>query len=978
INELHGLRAKEPRVYEIELRRLLNRFITVCNTIEYAHSRGILHRDLKPDNIMLGPFGETLVVDWGLAKVIAPSSETAKDRADASQVDVSPASPRSPAILLNSDGATQAGTVVGTLAYMSPEQALGWNDTLTPAADVYSLGATLYALITGNVPDVGRDLATIVVRVRKKQYARPRELNPTVPIPLEAICLKAMEGATVARYRSAADLARDLESYLADEPVTAWVEPLRVRAGRWMRRHRTFVTSTVGVGTAVIIALVAIVALQKNANEKLAESRDREKQNFDMARDAVDTYFTQVSEDPRLAAVGLEPLRRDLLGTAGEFYEQFVRNESSTPELTYELGWAKFRMAAITEEIGSPESAITQLQQASQHFRDLLKLEVTSGALEGLLFCNLNLVELYTRTGRKNEALNDLMVATDIARDLAQAYPDRPSFQNHLARCFAMQAQRWVNLGKLDAAADAYQEELAVRRRITELDPEKPVYQHDQATLYRNLANLDQRREQLDAARNKLQLSLEIERRLVRDNPADASFADSLARSATLIGDVETRSGRIESARRAYEEAVSIRGNLVKTHPDVLDYRAELVNVANHFGSFLYDRGELEPADAQFRRAFSNAERLVEDHPEQAQYQISLAAAATNWGMLCAATNRLPFAEQLLARAEEIRKRLLELSPDDEDHKSALAGIGRELAGVEKRSGRADAAQRHLEESISSLSSLIEKHPDRPKYVELLSLCSRDLGDLFKDTGRTEEAIAQYGRAMERLKPLVDARYRIVSYRIGLAAIHVQVGSIRYEQQKLDEAMASFDAALTLFDENELNAMGRDGKLVLRNANAGRALVLEQTGKHDEAVQSLNRAIGLGSADDSVGLRLKRAGLLMKSGRADEAVAEAEALTTEAAGYGPALFELATIFARSIDAVRNSKAGTEAEREALSEERARKAISLLQRAHEAGHFLDAANRDKLKSAVFENSLGSIKEYRTFREAIDKLPANRTN
>ena len=180
IIELNRLREQaDEHAYRLELRRLLNRFITACNTIEYAHSRGVVHRDIKPDNILLGPYGETLVVDWGLAKVIG-SSEIQTGVADDKSVIQSPGD------------ATQFGTVTGTPAYMSPEQALGWQDAIKPASDVYSLGATLYSLLTGRPPLGGEDLGNLLVRIQKQDFRKPREINPSIARPLEAICLKAM------------------------------------------------------------------------------------------------------------------------------------------------------------------------------------------------------------------------------------------------------------------------------------------------------------------------------------------------------------------------------------------------------------------------------------------------------------------------------------------------------------------------------------------------------------------------------------------------------------------------------------------------------------------------------------------------------------------------------------------------------------------------------------------------------------------
>src|SRR5258706_1679596 len=162
------------------LRGLLTRFVAVCNTIAYAHSQGVLHRDLKPGNVMLGPYGETLVVDWGLAK----SVDQASDDSDL------PA----PSHSVGETAATQMGQAVGTPQYMSPEQAAGQLDRLGPPSDVYSLGATLYCLLTGKAPlsdQPARCVGEILRLVTRGEIPRPRQIKPDIPRPLEAICLKA-------------------------------------------------------------------------------------------------------------------------------------------------------------------------------------------------------------------------------------------------------------------------------------------------------------------------------------------------------------------------------------------------------------------------------------------------------------------------------------------------------------------------------------------------------------------------------------------------------------------------------------------------------------------------------------------------------------------------------------------------------------------------------------------------------------------
>ena len=217
---------------DLDLRKLLRRFIDVCNAIEYAHLRGVLHRDIKPGNIIVGKHGETLVVDWGLAKPLGR---------------VEPGGAAGERTLLPSSASgtaeTLPGSAPGTPAYMSPEQAAGEIDRLGPKSDVYSLGATLYCLLTGKPPFEDDDVGQLLRRVQRGEFARPRQLDPAIDRGLEAICLKAMAVKPEDRYASCRALAEDVERWMADEPVAVYREPLFRRARRWAKRNRTTVTA---------------------------------------------------------------------------------------------------------------------------------------------------------------------------------------------------------------------------------------------------------------------------------------------------------------------------------------------------------------------------------------------------------------------------------------------------------------------------------------------------------------------------------------------------------------------------------------------------------------------------------------------------------------------------------------------------------------------------------------------------------------
>jgi eukaryotic-like serine/threonine-protein kinase len=228
-----------------DLHALVGRFIDACHAVAYAHHRKILHRDIKPINIMLGPFGETLVVDWGLAK----SFDGSRSGEYPIPVDDSALHPESGSGMTP----TRIGSEIGTVGYMSPEQAAGRLTELGPASDIYSLGATLFCVATGHAPFEGAGKAEFLRRVREGDFFRPRRVNPSVPAALEAICLKAMALRPADRYQAVGELIEDLERWRAGQPVGAYPEPFLDRMSRWSRRNKTTLA-----GAAVLLLSATI------------------------------------------------------------------------------------------------------------------------------------------------------------------------------------------------------------------------------------------------------------------------------------------------------------------------------------------------------------------------------------------------------------------------------------------------------------------------------------------------------------------------------------------------------------------------------------------------------------------------------------------------------------------------------------------------------------------------------------------------
>jgi tRNA A-37 threonylcarbamoyl transferase component Bud32 len=272
-------KPRDPGARVLELRRLLGRFLDVCNAVAYAHSRGILHRDLKPGNIMLGEYGETLVVDWGVAKAIG--------QVDPAGADVErKLTPESGSEVKS----TETGAQVGTPAFMSPEQAAGRHGEVSPASDVYSLGATLYCLLTGKPPFGDRELVELLRKVERGEFAPPRAVAAHIDRGLDAICRKAMALRPEDRYGSPRALADDIEHWLADEPVSALPESAGQRLARWARRNWSWMRAGAMAGVAVVAMALALtlavlvlfvvrglqdVGLQRSRQQRAADLQQR-------------------------------------------------------------------------------------------------------------------------------------------------------------------------------------------------------------------------------------------------------------------------------------------------------------------------------------------------------------------------------------------------------------------------------------------------------------------------------------------------------------------------------------------------------------------------------------------------------------------------------------------------------------------------------------------------------------------------------
>ncbi len=308
---------------------------------------------------MVGPFGETLVVDWGLARSFEEITPDAPPQAPASGYTVVA---EVTAVQSGTEG-TYAGQVMGIPAYMSPEQARGDRRTLGPAWDIYSLGATLYHLLTGCPPFTGKSMRDVLADVQAGNFSPPRSLAPWVPKPLDAVVRKAMALKSAERYESAVALAMDIDRYLADEPVQAYAETAGERVRRWARQNRGWVRAGLAALLFSLLVLAGGLVWANWAREEAVEAerlkaaalKREEKSNAQLreakrkTREALDTTTDEVMGRLLGKQAEIGPEEKGFLKRLADAYRSLAKD----PEDRALAADANLRIGRIHERLGT-------------------------------------------------------------------------------------------------------------------------------------------------------------------------------------------------------------------------------------------------------------------------------------------------------------------------------------------------------------------------------------------------------------------------------------------------------------------------------------------------------------------------------------------------------------------------------------------------------------------------------------------------
>ncbi len=710
--------SRDPGRRSLELRRLLRRFIDVCNAVDYAHGRGVLHRDIKPSNVILGKHGETLLVDWGLAKAMGSS-----EAADGGEGTLTPS---------DASGSTEtlAGQAMGTPAFMSAEQAAGDLQRLGPQSDVYSLGATLYYILAGRPPLSG----TVAEMLRKTQagdFAPPRVIEPWVEKALEAVCVKAMALEPEDRYATARGLADDIERWQAGEPVSAWREPLPVRMRRWARKHRVAVAVAAALLMATTVGLgisTALVARERNEAEAQGEQA---RQAIALLTGAADLAF-----DERL-----DPFQQKFLELALGYYQRFTDRVAKDPKVRLEHGRAHQQMGDIENKLNHFPASESSYRRAIELLEPLAAdARLGRDARQSLATTQFLLANLLVRQGnpeKKAEVLyqKSLEIGRGLVSDRAATTVDRL----RLGQTLKSQADLLRLNGGLKPAQLDYDGAIGVLETVPEGDEKYPEARTALALAIDSRGWIAFELGHVEMAEKDYRRALDLLAGLVKEFPTIPRHREGLARACNSLGLIEASTGRLGDAEGHFRRELPLVERLSQDFQEQGEYQRLLARTLLNLAKVLSEQNRGTESEPFIRRAIELNSPIAKSSPDYVQIQFDLALQHNNLGMLLRLKGQERQAIDSFVKAKAISESLLSAFPDQPRYREQLAGVLTNLAGAMTNVGDARVEEVY-KTALPHYEKLVADYPDNINYKIGQASCLRNYGPLVAGDKRPQEA----------------------------------------------------------------------------------------------------------------------------------------------------------------------------------------------------------------------------------------------
>jgi tetratricopeptide (TPR) repeat protein len=758
-----------------------------AEAVQHAHMRGILHRDLKPANILIDSEGHPHVTDFGLAKRVDRDVEM-----------------------------TETGMVLGTPAYMSPEQASGRRGTITTATDVYGLGAILYAILAGRAPFRGNSVMETLDAVRAKPPEPPTKFNAKVPRDLETICLKCLEKDPRRRYGSAQALADDLHNWLDSRPITARRVSTPERAWLWCKR-RPAVAAMSAMALLSLIAglIVTSVALRRalRAEDEAILQAAAANRRLDQALEAVEDYNTSVGAEVLLGQKEFQDLRQRLLERPKRFYENLAKELSSASPRDRR---ARVLLARGRHGLGNTLNLLGDVGKARKEFQEsisiLRDLDATRRGGDAELASRLATTSMCL--GQSQHALGDLdgaiasaREAADILARLCAADPGNAAYRNSLAGAYHDIGWAQTHKGNLNGAIASYEECLAIRSKLVAQDWNSLEYRTNLGMTYGNLNEVQQAKADYAEAVRTAREAIRILRTVVADRPKYYKCRDVLADTYTGLGWAQLSAGELDSAATALSEAISIDTQLVNEQPNVAEYRFGLANAQNTLGLVKSALREFDGACASYREAIDLYSELASKYPDVVDYPMEEGNTYNNLGISLVHLHDFKQAEASCRKSVEIISGVVSRHPDAARRRKILGDAYVELGLAIMYQGRPREAIAEFREAIAVLKELTADHADAPGYLVSLANAHSNLGMVLARMRDWESALAVHREGISIVKDAVDRNPRVLDAKSLLSDFYY------------DAACDLSRCAMSSRSE-QANALADEAMEMLRNAFA--------------------------------------------------------------------------------------------------------------------------------------------------------------
>ena len=712
--------VREARGLEDRL-ALVEAFLKTCDTVRYAHERGVVHRDLKPANIALGKYGETVVLDWGLAKV--------KEQPDLAESRWHEQLQR-----LRSETHLQTMTgALGTPGFMSPEALAGELDRVDERSDVYSLGATLYRVLTGRTPYGNIGLVELAEAIEKELPPPPREVDPAVPKGLSLVCMKALAIDPDRRYANAGEMADAVRRWQRESALDREIDAMLAEAASGLEALRTLEgDALLGQVDRVLAVTARILELrpgQEAAARIEAQARTRRAAAIEVqARTARRRLLARVGAVTLAVAAAVAVLVAVVIESKRREAEEARAREQVARERAEDL--SDFMLVDLRDKLqplGRLDLLGAVARKSLDYQRSMPTRDVSAEALRerGIAFGNLG--DVLWSGGDGDAALDSFREGLAIARQLVASDPDDPVRARDLAIGLERVGDLLLARGEVEAAETSLDESLALKVRLARSDPGSEELSRDLANGHDRIARLATQRGDLDAALDSYRASLKIREDRLRAEPDDAEWQREVSVSLNAIADIHAFRDDVEAALETYERSLVIRRRLVASDPEDADGQRDLIVPLTAIGTLLLARGEIEAAGRSFRECLDVSSRLAERDPTNAVWQRDLSVGLDRVAHVHALSGETDVALERYGESLAIRERLASADPANLDAQRDL-GVSHEYIGrVHRDRGDLPAAVASLGRSLEIARRLAASDPEnvslaRDVYVTLASL----------------------------------------------------------------------------------------------------------------------------------------------------------------------------------------------------------------------------------------------------------------